>query len=419
MTGSPHPRPLSRRRAGGALGLVLLIMVATTASAADWRQFRGTDGNPACDDAGVPTSFDVAKGLNVAWRVPLPDRGAASPIVVGNQVIVTCSGGERQDRLSILSFDVGSGKKLWHRRWWATGTTHVHPFSAVAQCTPASDGSRVFAFYSSNDLACFDLDGNLLWYRGLALESPTTRNDVGMASSPLVVGSTVVVQCENQGESFAAGLDVASGRTRWRIPRDHSAIWSSPTLLPGETPREDAVLLVGRDRLTTHDPQTGKLLWTFEAPCHTVASPAVRDGRVYLQANGLNALEPTGRASEPRLLWAQNRMHSGASSPVIHAGRAYVIKSPGILVCGDLADGRVLWQVRLAGTFWSTPVVADGHLWAANDEGLVHVVELGEKGRLLGSYPFDAKVLATPAVADNALYLRGDEHLAKIALTDN
>ena len=49
---------------------------------------------------------------------------------------------------------------------------YFQTFSAVAANTPCSDGKRVFAFYSSNDLAALDLDGNLLWYRGLASDYP-------------------------------------------------------------------------------------------------------------------------------------------------------------------------------------------------------------------------------------------------------
>ena len=56
--------------------------------------------------------------------------------------------------------------------------------------------SACFAFYSSNDLACMDLDGNLLWYRGLAYDRPKAGNDVGMSSSPVVANGIVVAQVE-------------------------------------------------------------------------------------------------------------------------------------------------------------------------------------------------------------------------------
>ena len=87
----------------------------------------------------------------------------------------------------------------WERQFWATGRTMCHPTSSVAANTPSSDGKRIYAFFSSNDLACLDLAGNLLWYRGLTHDFPTAVNDVGMSASPIVLGDTVVVQVENKG----------------------------------------------------------------------------------------------------------------------------------------------------------------------------------------------------------------------------
>jgi len=381
----------------------------------DWLQFRGTDNRSVSDESGLPTSFGPEE--NVAWKVPLVGRGPSSPIVVGGKVVVTCSSGFRQDRLHVLVFDAASGRRLWHRQLWATGHTWTDPFGAVADNTPASDGRRIFVMYSSNDVACFDLEGNLLWFRGLAYEHPATRNDVGMASSPLVVGDTVVVQLENQGDSFACGLDAATGATRWQLDREHGATWTSPTVLRGNGRGEDLVLLQSRSQLTAHQPRTGRLLWRYEISCHTIASLTTWGDRLYLPANGLHAFRYDWATHRAELLWYQRRMRSGNASPVACGDRAYVLKPPGILVAADTADGRVLWQLRLKGPFWATPVVAGGHLYAVNYDGLVQVVRLGRRGQLAGTGRIDERILASPAVADGALYFRSDQHLWKVAFT--
>jgi len=397
--------------------LVLALAALSLCCGSDWLQFRGTDNRSTSDEKGLPTSFDAATGRNVAWKVPLPGRGPSSPIVVAGRVVVTCASGFHRDRLHVVAVDAPSGKFLWHRQLWATGHTVCHPFGGIASPTPASDGKHVFAFYSSNDLACFDIDGNLKWFRGLAYECPNTRNDVGMASSPLVLGSTVIVQLENQGDSFAIGIDTATGKTRWRIEREHDAIWASPTVLRGKTPKDDLVLLQGRSHLTALNPLTGKLIWQYEIRCHTMASATTCDDVVYLPSFGLNALQYDRATGNVKLLWHERRLRSSRSSPIVHDGRAYAVKSGNILVCADRADGRVLWQLRLKGSLWATPVVADGHLWAANHDGLVQVVELGEKGRLVGSGQIDPAILASPAVAQDALYFRSNTHLWKIAIS--
>jgi outer membrane protein assembly factor BamB len=86
-----------------------------------------------------------------------------------------------------------------------------HNKMCVATPTPASDGKRIFAFYSSNDVICLDLAGNLLWYRGLTFDYPNASNSLGMASSPVVVNDTLVVQVESDAEAFAVGLDTQTG----------------------------------------------------------------------------------------------------------------------------------------------------------------------------------------------------------------
>jgi outer membrane protein assembly factor BamB len=239
-----------------------------------------------------------------------------------------------------------------------------------------------------------------------------------MASSPLVVGDTVIVQMENQGESFAAGLDVATGQTRWQIDRELDATWTSPAVLRTERAEDDMVLLQSRSWLTAHRPRTGELIWKYETSCHTVATLTTCGDTVYLPANGLHALRYDPTTCKVKLLWYERKLRSGNSSPVVHEGRAYVLKPPGILVCGDAADGTVLWQLRLKGPFWSTAVIADQHLYAVNHDGLVQVVRLGEEGELVGSSRIDAGILASPAIADGAIYFRSDDYLWKVAFVD-
>ena len=397
------------RYTASKLALALTIVVVSCGS--DWTQFRGNDNTSVSHETNLPTAFDGTK--NLAWKTPLPGRGPSSPIVVGGRVIITCSSGANHDRLHVLCFDAAEGKLLWHQRLWATGHTIRHPFGDVAAPTPASDGKLIFAFFSSNDLACFDLEGNMKWFRGLAYDYPTARNDVGMSSSPLVVGDTVVVQVENQGESFAAGIDVETGKTRWRNKRERDAMWSSPVLLRGNTPKEDLVLMQSRSKLTANDPKTGRRIWQFEAPCHTIASATTDDGYVYLPAGGLHKLQPDAKTGRVKLLWKESRLRSGDSSPIVHDGRAYVIKPPGILVCGDAADGTVLWQLRLQGPFWATPVLADGKLYCVSHRGLVQVVKPGSKSTLLKTGKLEEGILASPAVADGAIYFRSDRYLWK------
>lgn len=395
--------------------LALAAAACCLFAGSDWTHFRGSNTDSVSDEKNLPVTFDENK--NVAWKVPLPGRGPSSPIVVAGRVVVTSASGPKQNRLHVLCIDAETGRLCWQRQLWATGYTGGQPFGGVAAPTPASDGRLVFAFYSSNDLACFDLDGNLKWYRGLGHENPTVRNDVGMASSPLALGQTVIVQLDTPGDSFVAGIDTGSGETRWRIERQKGAIWASPTVLRGKTREEDLVLLQSRSRLTAHQPQTGKLVWEYEADCHSISSVTTCGNGVYLPAWGLHALRYDPGTRSVNLLWYyKDRFLSSDQSPVVHGGRAYTVQSKSILNCADATNGERLWRLRLEGPIWATPVLADGRLYCVNQDGLVQVVQLGEKGKLLGTSQIDEGILASPAVADGAIYFRSNEHLWKIAL---
>jgi outer membrane protein assembly factor BamB len=397
---------------------VLSFCVNTIIFADDWRQFRGSDHSSVAADAKLPLEFSAEK--NVAWKSPLVGRGVSGPIAVGGKVFVTASSGAvTQNRLHVLCFDAESGKQLWHRQFWATGRCFHHPTSANAAPTPASDGERIFAFYSSNDLVCLDLDGNLLWYRGLGSDYPKAGNDVGMSSSPVVVGDTVVVQVENQGDSFAAGLDTATGENRWRIDRPKEANWASPAALPVKDGK-DLVLLQSNKTLAAHDPKSGEQVWSFELACSGIPSSTPSGERIFAPAKGVTALDLKSGETAPSLAWDSNRLATGNASPVIHDGKVYVLASrSGVLTCGDAEKGELLWQLRLSGTFWATPVVANNHLYCVNQDGKVLVVKLGgEKGELVATNELGDTFLASPAVADNGLFLRSDKYLWKIAQKD-
>lgn len=396
------------------VALVAFTVFATSAAAADWLQFRGNDNQSIASGAAAPVKF--SKDENVAWSAPLPGKGVSGPIVVGGKVFVTASSGAvTQNRLHVVSFDVATGKKAWERQFWATGRCFHHPTSAVAAPTPASDGKRIVAFYSSNDLVCLDLDGNLLWYRGLGYDYPKAGNDVGMSSSPVIVGDTVVVQAENQGDSFAAGIDLATGETRWRVARPAGANWVSPSSVRLKDGKQ-LVLLQSPKALTAHDPLTGEVAWKHEASCASVPSVVSVGNRVYLPAGGLTALDPGENSASAAVAWESNRLGPGSSSPVVHGDKLYIINGAGVLACGDAKTGDLLWQQRLGGKFWATPILAGDKLYCVNQDGKCFVVSLSaEKGEIAQTNDLGEAVLASPALVDGALFVRTGSQLVKFA----
>ncbi|MHB1038215.1 MAG: PQQ-like beta-propeller repeat protein [Pirellulales bacterium] len=376
----------------------------------NWLQFRGSRSNSVAADQKPPVTWSEKE--NVAWKVDLPGRGPSSPIVVAGRVVVTCSSGFRQNQLHVLCFDAQSGRLRWQRQFWATARTVCHPFGAVAAPTPASDGESVFAFFSSNDLVCLDLDGNLRWLRGLSYDHPRAENDAGMASSPLLAGGTVVLQMENQEDSFATGLDSATGENCWLKERPKVATWTSPVAMA--SPSGPVVLLQSPSGLTAVDPATGRELWVHATRCDDIPSAVTSGETIYLPTNGLTALR-CGTGRPPQVAWQESRLSLDNASAVVDQGRVYALNRAGVLACGDAKTGAILWRLRLKGIFWATPVLAGGHLYCINYDGLAQVVRVGAEGKLAGESQFGEAIQGSPAVANDALFIRSDAHLWKIA----
>ena len=394
-----------------AFCLTALLVVSLTADA-DWRSFRGSATNSLAPEEQIP--LDWESDDVVAWSAELPGRGLSCPIVVGDKVVVTASSGYRQGQLHVLCFAAVGGELLWERTFWATGRTSSHPKTCVAAPTPSSDGERIFATYSSNDVACLDLEGNLLWYRGLTYDYPNASNSLGMSSSSVVVGGSLVVMVENDIDSFTTGLDTRTGEELWRIDRPQAANWTSPALWSHDG--EDLVLLQSSAGVTAVDPVTGETRWSYGDGASTVPSLVASDGVAYVPSNGLTAIRPGQNTPEvAEIVWQEGGLSPGTSSPLVFDDSVFVLSRPNVLIRAEAGTGEEQWKLRLSGNFSSTPVVAAGHLICFNEEGTAFVVDPAESGRIVSTREFGETILATPAVADDALYIRSDAHLWKIA----
>jgi len=409
---SIEPSVVVRSAVTGCLSLLLFAAVATHGEAGDWLQFRGPDAAGNAATQKLPTEW--GPGKNVAWRVDLPGRGPASPIVVAGRVIVTSSGsdGRQQDRVQVEAYSAATGERLWQRRFDATGRPFSHPTSANAAPTPVSDGERIYAFFSSNDLACLTLDGDLVWYRGLTFDHPKAANDVGMSSSPVIAGDVVVVQIENQGDSFVAGIDRLTGEPRWRQERAAEANWGSPVAFRlGEI---DYCLVVSRVGATAYRASDGEVFWNREGSGSSVSSSVVLGDRLLLPLDGLLLTDLS--SGEPTDVWANSRMRASNTSPVVAGERIYLLSGTGVLTAVNLSDGERAWQLRVGGSYWSTPVIAGDHLYAFSEAGMAVIVKLGpDGGEVVAEYDLAESILASPAVADSALFIRTEKALWKFA----
>lgn len=401
------------------LCLALLLTAANVTYAAEptsdsagsrWLGFRGNSTSSSTTSG--PEKLAVGDDGNLAWKLALPGRSVAGPIIVDDLVVTTSSSGQYGEVLHITGVDLSTGKPTWEQEFRATGRPFCHPTSANAAPTPVCDGERIYAFFSSNDLICLSTDGDLLWYRGLGHDYPAAGNDVGMASSPLVADGAVIVQVESQGDSFAIGIDAQSGKNLWRIDRPKSANWSSPVVINRPDERME-VILQSSDKVIAIDPRTGRENWDTADGGSTVSSPTATDELLLLPGDELTALNFGQSATTPEVVWRNAKLVPKNASPVATTDRVYALKGS-VLVAANIADGETVWQERLGGLggTWATPVVADGKIYVFDQKGIGLVIEdQGETAKTISEVELEEPVLASPAIAGGRLIVRGERTL--------
>jgi len=396
---------------------VLAALLLANVACAEWPGFLGPGGNPVTSQT-LPKTFSVggeSSKTNIAWNVSLDGRSVSGPIVVDGKVITTSSASMEGRWMYVTAVDEKTGEIVWQRSTKSTGRPFCHPTSANAAPTPCTDGEKVYAFFSSNDLVCYDLEGNLQWFKSLTESHPLAGNDVGMSASPVTADGVVVVSVECQADSFTAGVDCETGETLWEVPRPESANWSSPRVAK-DADGQAVFLLQGSGKMVAVATRSGEKLWDLEVPCSTVVTSVVSDNKLYIPGGAVRVFDIAKAQSQPEKLWESSRINPNSSSLLV-TDYGVIGVNRSVLVCCD-NDGERLWNVRLkdAGQIWSTPVIAGEYLYVFSMDGKCFTLKVGSDGaEVVAESTLGTEVLGSPAVSGNALFVRSVDGLWKIA----
>jgi outer membrane protein assembly factor BamB len=444
-----------------AAALLLSVAAAAAASGAgaQWPQFRGKDAAGIADGASLPDTWDGAAGTNILWKALIPGLAHSSPVVWGNRVFVTTAVSSRgeatfkpglygegtasEDRSShkwqVLALDAATGKVLWVRTAFEGEPREKRHIKATyANSTPATDGRYVVAFFGSQGVYAYDLEGNLKWKRDLgrldagAYDAPDY--EWGTASSPILDKDLVLLQCDQQKGSFVTALRLKDGSVAWRAERDELPSWATPTVYPGGAASKRAELVTNAPKfIRGYDPATGKELWrlgrssmitaptpVFQQDLIVVASGRRPNAPIFVLRAGASGdiTLPEGATAGGPVVWTKERAGSYMPTPLIYDGRLYVLKNQGILAAHELRTGAAIFEERIphgGSGFSASPVAADGRLYLPSEDGDVFVVKAGPSLEVLGRNPMGEPLMATPAVADGVMYVRGERHLFAIA----
>lgn len=394
------------------LGPLLSVMLvnAGPVDAGDWPAWRGpTRNNVAMAGQRPPVTWN--ENEQVLWKVNIPGRGHSSPIIVGDQILVTTADEEQQVQ-SVLSFDRLTGTQQWRTEVVHGGLPErIHKNNTHATPTLAWNGERLLAVFNSHEqvqLAALDLNGRKLWQIAAGGYRPE-RYHFGYAASPLTFESLVIVASEYE-QGWLAAFDQADGREVWRVDRPDNTSYSSPIV--AHLAGRDQLLMSGNDRVMSYDPRTGRELWSAVACTKATCGTLVWDGDLVFASGGFPGKETAAVRADGSgdVVW-RNRESCYEQSLLAHEGYVYAVNDNGIAFCWRASDGEEMWKQRLSGPISASPVLADGKIYATNERGTTFVFHANpDEYQPLARNQLGDETYATPVIHDGRIYLRVAHH---------
>ena len=400
-----------------------------------WPQFRGPKSS-GIGEGRPPVHFGPDQ--NVLWKAAV-GSGLSSPSVWEGRIFLT-EFDPTNKHLATVCIDRRTGKIRWRRTVAAEEIEKVHELSSPVGATPATDGERVYVYFGSYGLVCYDLDGNQQWEKRL----PLPQNPYGAVASPIVAGELLVLNHQGK-DSYLLGVNRRDGRTVWKTDRSLFQYgWSTPVHWRHDG--IDEIVVLGGDfkpdqRLMAYNLADGTERWWVGGlpPCGK-STPVIGDGLLFLAAPDI-ILEPAaerrnpdraeqiyannaarvmavrpgsqGEVSQTDIVWSERKGVPGVPSPLYYKGRLYTFQNGGIVFCRVANTGALVYSGRLGalGYYYSSPVAADNKVYIASADGVVVVLDAGEELKILARNKLDGAILATPALVDGKIYLRTESHL--------
>ncbi|MDR2026719.1 MAG: PQQ-binding-like beta-propeller repeat protein [Prevotellaceae bacterium] len=368
--------------------------------------FRGNNSNAVSSAKGIPVSWNLDTGENIAWQSEVPKPGYNSPVVNGNRVFIT--GADEQTR-ELYCFDLFTGEKLWTLEANdIPGSPAQMPKTTedtgLAASTVATNGKHVCAIFASGDLICADMDGKPVWAKNLGVP----QNHYGYASSLLVFGNLLIVQYDNSNTPRIIALDLATGTERWNTSRQEKITWSSPIIAyVNNTPQ---LVLMGNPAITAYNPNSGEQYWRVEGLNGEVASSPCSAAGTVFGASEYAALIAVD-ASTGKTLWTANDYLPEVSSPAATKDNVYLATSYGVLACYDAKTGELKHARELNTEFYSSPVIVEGKLYIFSNDGVLYIYSANSDFKLLNSFETGQKTFATPAFTDGRIIVRTENSL--------
>ena len=195
---------------------VVAFLIATSAFAENWPQWRGPSLNGLSGEKNLPTRWSAEE--NVTWKLTMPSWTGATPVIWDDRIFLNVADG---DNLFIWSVDRTKGELIW-KKMLGSGNTKMRKQN-MSSPSPVTDGKSVWVMTGTGVLKAFDFNGNELWVRDVQKDYGRFGLNWGYASSPLLYEEALYVQVlhgmRTDEASYVMRIDKKTGKTVWKVER--------------------------------------------------------------------------------------------------------------------------------------------------------------------------------------------------------
>lgn len=420
-----------------------------------WASFRGPNAYGVMDNANIPTTFDSV--TNIKWKTKIPGLGHSCPIIWDDYLFVTTAiSGQKEEYLKIglygdidavndttvhqfkvYCLDKNTGEIIWEKlAHKGVPKTKRHTKASHANPTPATDGKHLVAFFGSDGMYCYTLNGDLLWSKDFGKMNAGPYNapsfEWGFASSPVIHNDKIYVQCDYIGGSYIAVLDIKTGNEIWKTERGDVSTWSSPTVI--EVNGKFQVVANGYKEIASYDAETGKKIWWMhgggDAP---VPTPILIHDLIFINnAHGkmspIYAIKKTAKGditlrdketSNEHIAWSIKRGGSYMQSPLVYGNYLYNMRGNGLLSCFNAKTGELIYKegTKPGCGITASGLASDGHLFFSTEKGDVYVIKAGPTYELVAKNSLGDIIMATPAISNGTMFFRTMNYVMAVSYT--
>ena len=397
--------------------LLWAVLLAPTAGAQDWPQWRGPNRDGAVASFRAPASWP--ERLREMWKVEV-GSGYATPLLVGDRLYVYTRQGEDE---VLTALDALSGEPVWRASYPApfemkSATSRHGP---GPKSTPAFADGRLFTLGMSGIVTAFEAEtGRQLWQK----PAPPVEPLFHTAMSPLVDGALVVLHVGGHDDGALTAFDAATGTARWSWDGDGPA-YGSPMVFELAGVRQ--VVTFTQKNFVGVSASTGELLWRrpFVTPSTTTSQTPILYGDTIIQ---------TGRANGITAFKVVRRGDGFATEDVWHTDEVSLHMTNGVVIDGvlvglshlnsgqyfglDLDSGKVLWTSEPRQAENAAMIRAGGTILSLEDDAELVVIQSSRTAfEPLKRYEVAASpTWAQPTLSGNRLFVKDVSALTLLLL---